>query len=85
MTRTAIRHTFLAAAAVALAFATSPVRAGQLMNELQTTERELVDSMQTMHRALDKPTFGEKFKMGATKRGPQPTTSIISGFNSVNH
>ena len=80
MTRTAIRHT-LAALALVSAFASGLASAG----ELQNTERELVDSLQTMHRALDKPTFGEKFKTGLTaKKGPRAITSIVSGFNSVN-
>lgn len=82
MIRRAIRHTLSALAALALvsAFASSAVSA----NELSGTERELVDSLQTMHRGLVKPTFGEKFKMGLTaKKGHKATSSIISGFNSL--
>jgi hypothetical protein len=76
-TRTAICHTLSALAAVALvsAFAIGPASAGGLQN----TERELVDSLQTMHRGsvglLDKPTFGEKFKTApAAQQGPQQRT-----------
>jgi hypothetical protein len=64
MTRTAIRHTLSALAALALisAFASTLVSAA---------ERELVDALQTQFRGPtsglhDKPTFGEKFKMGPT-------------------
>ena len=79
MTRTAIRRTLSAIAALALVsvVAGGPASAG----ELQNTERELVDSLQTMHRTLDKPTFGEKFMMGLKK--DHKATSIISGFNSL--
>jgi hypothetical protein len=75
MTRTALRDTLSALAAVALvsAFASTAVSA----NELSGTERELVDSLQSMNRGLDKPTFGEKFKMGLATQKPlqqTPTT-----------
>jgi hypothetical protein len=73
MTRTAIRHMLSALAAVALvsAFASTLVSAA---------ERELVDVLQAQCRGptsglLDKPTFGEKFKMGPTaQKGPRQTT-----------
>ena len=77
MIRIPIRHALsaLAAAALLSAFAFGPASAG----ELQNTERELVDSLQTMLRGsvglLDKPTFGEKFKMApAAQQGPRQRT-----------
>lgn len=79
MTRKAIRHTLSAFAAVALvsAFAASPASAGELSN----TERELVDSLQSMNRGLDKPTFGDKYKMGlATQKPPQQTPTTHYEF-----
>jgi hypothetical protein len=79
MTRTAVRHTLSALAALALvsAFASNPTSAGELSN----TERELVDSLQSMNRGLDKPTFGEKFKMGlATQKPPQQTPTTHYEF-----
>jgi hypothetical protein len=81
ITRSAIRMlSALAAFALVFPLANTAGSAG----EPQNTERELVDALQTMHRALDKPTFGEKFRMGsAAKKGPQTTTSIISGFTSL--
>ena len=78
MTCKAIRHTLSALAAVALvsAFASTAVSA----NELSGTERELVDSLQSMNRGLDKPTFGEKFKMGLATRRPQQTPTTHYEF-----
>ena len=89
MTSTAIRHTLSALAAVALvsAFSTGPVSAEpytqfvqmstQLMNELQNTERELVDSLQTMHRNVQIQAQKPKAPKGlATRRGPQASAGI---------
>jgi hypothetical protein len=80
MIRTAVHHTL--SAAVALALVSTFAAPASSDGEFQNTERELVDSLQTTHRTLDKPTFGEN--SGAAKKAPRATTSIISGFNSVN-
>jgi hypothetical protein len=78
MTHSPICHTLSALAAVLVfALASSPASAGELSN----TERELVDSLQTMNRGLDKPTFGEKFKMGLTaQKRPQQTPTTHYEF-----
>ena len=54
MTRTAIRHALSALAMLASA------STGVSANELQSTERELVDSLQTMHRGTTRNAKAKK-------------------------